>query len=380
VRTFSTPCPPDATEAVRGRTHGAATRDVNVTPGLGHGRRIRMGIAVRLVVASAVVGAIAWRVDWSGSATALTTASLPLIGIALLAFTASAALKAVIWAGLLRGVAPDHGIRARHLVSPVFVGLLGNWFAPARLGEAARVVACHRGLRRHGVGVEIPAIAGTVAGEVIVSTLAWAAVTLAAAALLPVPGYVIAVTALVGVGTTALLAVAVRGVRVPAWNGGNASRARRLARAVVQSAHSAGTGLRGLTAPGRFATVTGAALAAITLQWVATALVMEGLGVEAGVAAAATVLATTTVAQAVPLLPGSIGSYQAAVVLPLTTTYDVSAADALTVSLVLHLAQVVTGTLPGAVCLVREGRGGLTRIGSPGDAGAATADTRAVAS
>lgn len=353
---------------------------MNVRSGPGHGRRRRVGTAIRLAVAGAVVVAIAWRVDWGGSATALTTASLPLIGVALLAFTASAALKAVIWAGLLQGVAPDHGIRARHLVSPVFVGLLGNWLAPARLGEAARVIACHRGLRRHGVGVEMPAIAGTVAGEVIVSTLAWAAITLAAAALLPVPGYVIVVTALVGVGSAALLAVAARGIGVPARDDRDAPRARRLARAVIQSAHSAGTGLRGLSAPGRLATVTGAALAAITLQWVATALVMEGLGVEAGVAAAATVLATTTVAQAVPLLPGSIGSYQAAVVLPLTTSYDVSAADALAVSVVLHLSQVLTGTLPGAVCLVREGRGGLTRIGSPGDAGVATADTGAVAS
>ncbi len=316
---------------------------------------VRPATLVKLALLAAVIAVVSWRVDWLGSLGGLGASSLIPLGAALLAFTLSASLKAVIWAQILRGLRPGAVVRARELVSPVFVGLLGNWVAPARLGEAARVVLGHRRMRRRGVELGLTAIAGAAAAEILVSTAAWSVVGLAAAALLPVPGYVALIAAGAGLVVTSLVLVSLRGRgRSAAPSPRAASRSGRLLRAARQSLQSAGAGLRGLAEPRAFGLVSGAGLAMIALQWLATFLVLQALGIEVGLAAAAAILVTTTVAQSLPLLPGGIGSYQAAVMLPLVASYGVAGADALAVAVLLHAAQAATGVGPGLMFLARE--------------------------
>jgi len=317
--------------------------------------RVRPATLAKASLLAVVVALVSWRVDWVGSLGGLGTSSLIPLGLALVAFTLSAALKAVVWAQILRGVRPGATVRARELLSPVFVGLLGNWLAPARLGEAARVVLGHRRMRRRGVDLGLPAITGTVAAEILVSAAAWAVAGLAAAALLPVPGYVALTAAGAGVLVGGFIMISLRG----AGGGGGAPHppARwpgRLLRAARQSLQSAGAGLRGLARPRALSLVSGAGIAMIVLQWLATFLVLEALGIGVGLAAAAAVLVTTTVAQSLPLLPGGIGSYQAAVALPLVASYGVAGADAIAAAVVLHAAQAATGVAPGLVFLARE--------------------------
>lgn len=310
--------------------------------------------AAKLAAIAVIVSLIAWRVDWSQSFGELTTSSIAPLVAALVAFTLAAALKAPIWAGLLRGLGRGTGVRSRDLVSPVFIGLLGNWVAPARLGEAARVVLAQGRMRRRGVDLELTAVAGGAAAELLVSTAVWAALGVIATLVLPVPGYVAAVAAVAGLVVTAAFVVAIRSREPAGPQTHTASRLRRLLRAMRATLQSAGTGLRALRAPRRLGFVVGAGVVALALQWIGTFLVLKAVGLDVGLAAAAAVLVTTTVAQTVPVLPGGVGSFQAAVALPLVASYGVAGIDALAAGLLLQATQALTGIGPGLIFLARE--------------------------
>jgi uncharacterized membrane protein YbhN (UPF0104 family) len=316
--------------------------------------RARALRAAKFAVIAAVGALIAWRVDWSHSFGGLTTSSIAPIVVAVLAFTLAAALKAPIWAGLLRGLGRGGGVRSRDLVSPVFIGLLGNWVAPARLGEAARVVLAQARMRRRGIDLGLPSVAGGAAAELLVSTAAWAALGLIATLILPVPGYVAAVAAVAGLVVTAIVVVAVRSRGPAKLQARPVSRMRRLLRAARATVHSAGASLRALRAPRRLGLVVGAGVAALALQWTGTFMVLNALGLDVGLAAAAAVLVTTTVAQTVPVLPGGVGSFQAAVALPLVASYGVAGVDALAAGVLLQATQALTGIGPGLIFLARE--------------------------
>ncbi|HWH13842.1 MAG TPA: lysylphosphatidylglycerol synthase domain-containing protein [Miltoncostaeaceae bacterium] len=318
------------------------------------GRRVGPAAVAKGAVVALMVALIAWRVDWTEAAGSLGAGSVLPLAAALAAFTLAGALKAVIWAGVLRGLAPRAAVRARELLPAVFIGLLGNWVAPARLGEAARTVLALRRLRRRGAEVAGSAIAGGVIAEILVSTVAWALLTLLIALLLPVPAYVGAVAAAVAVGGAAMLLVALREAPRARQRPAPRGRVTALLRTGADALRSARAALRGLASPRSLVPVGAAALAAVALQWVAIGLVLWALGLGVGLAAAAAVLATTTVAQAFPVLPGGVGSFQAAVALPLVATYDVSAADAIAVAVLLHAAQAATAIVPGMACLARE--------------------------
>jgi uncharacterized membrane protein YbhN (UPF0104 family) len=316
--------------------------------------RARALRAAKFAVIVAVGALIVWRVDWSHSFGGLTTSSIAPIVVAVLAFTLAAALKAPIWAGLLRGLGRGGGVRSRDLVSPVFIGLLGNWVAPARLGEAARVVLAQARMRRRGIDLGLPSVAGGAAAELLVSTAAWAALGLIATLILPVPGYVAAVAAVAGLVVTAIVVVAVRSRGPAKLQARPVSRMRRLLRAARATVHSAGASLRALRAPRRLGLVVGAGVAALALQWTGTFMVLNALGLDVGLAAAAAVLVTTTVAQTVPVLPGGVGSFQAAVALPLVASYGVAGVDALAAGVLLQATQALTGIGPGLIFLARE--------------------------
>jgi uncharacterized membrane protein YbhN (UPF0104 family) len=310
--------------------------------------------AAKFAAIAAIGALIAWRVDWSQSFGELTTSSIAPIAVALAAFTLAAALKAPIWAGLLRGLGRGAGVRSRDLVSPVFIGLLGNWVAPARLGEAARVVLAQARMRRRGIDLELTAVAGGAAAELLVSTAAWAALGVIAALILPVPGYVAAAAAVAGLVVTAALVVAVRSRELTGPQARPASRLRRVLRAARATLRSAGAGLRALRGPRRLGFVVGAGVVALALQWIGTFMVLEAVGLDVGLAAAAAVLVTTTVAQTLPVLPGGVGSFQAAVALPLIASYGVAGVDALAAGLLLQATQALTGIGPGLIFLARE--------------------------
>lgn len=193
------------------------------------GTRTAGGATATAVRAGAVVAGaalVAWRVDWSGSRSGLD-------------------------AGSVAPPPPRSPPSSWPAAAPLYIGLLGNWLAPARLGEAARVVLGRRRIRGRGGRIGLAAVAGGAVAEVL--------------------------------------------------------------------------------------------------------LVLRAVGPVASAAAAAAALVPTTLAEAVPLLPGGLGSYQAAVALPLLASYRVAGGDVL----------AVAGIAPGLVCLAREDLG-LRSLRVPG--------------
>ena len=90
-------------------------------------------------------------------------------------------------------------------------------------------------------------------------------------------------------------------------------------------------------------------------QWAAIMLTLAATGLgNVGPAAGGMVLVTLTLAHAVPLVPGGIGTFQIAAMLPLTGAYGVDPASALVFGVLLQLSETAVGVCLGLVCLVRE--------------------------
>ncbi len=58
-----------------------------------------------------------------------------------------------------------HRVRVIEAFSATSVGLMVNWFVPARLGELARVFVLHRAMRRRDAEIPAATLLGTVVGE-----------------------------------------------------------------------------------------------------------------------------------------------------------------------------------------------------------------------
>jgi uncharacterized membrane protein YbhN (UPF0104 family) len=246
-------------------------------------------------------------------------------------------------------------VRARDLIGPTFIGFLANALLPGRAGEPARVLLASRRLRRRGVPLGVAPLAGTAVAEVLLSSATWALLALGALVALPLPSYVaLGAGAALGVCTVAVvLAFAFReGDRPPPVPSG--SLFRRASRGTRTALVSAASGLRGLRQGRISGPAISASVLAWILQWLAVYWVMIALHLEEGLGAAAAVLVTTTVAQVVPIVPGNLGSFQAAAAFPLVASYGVAGADALALGVALHAVQALVAVGPGLVFLASE--------------------------
>ncbi|MDA3005661.1 MAG: lysylphosphatidylglycerol synthase domain-containing protein [Actinomycetota bacterium] len=144
--------------------------------------------------------------------------------------------------------------------------------------------------------------------------------------------------------------------------GGNRNRVVRVLGAIVAALAEGMRGLRDLRA-------STPAVAASIGAWVAQLLVVAVvLGALVPVVVMPAMIVFTfvmfTAAQAAPLLPGGIGTTQAAVMTPLIAMYGVASAQALAVAVVLPLALwlpvALIGWLAGAHAALREPLAGTT--------------------
>ena len=90
-------------------------------------------------------------------------------------------------------------------------------------------------------------------------------------------------------------------------------------------------------------------------QVLAISLALTAFGIHAGLAAAALVFVTTTLASLFPLVPASIGAFQGAVSVALVSAYGVAPAVALAFSVALQLVEMAFGIGLGLACLAAEG-------------------------
>jgi len=322
--------------------------------------RTRKETAARLLVQVAVValiaGLVAWRIDWDGVESAFRIDSWGFLTLALLANLLSAGLKAVAWKGVVDGLAGmRRPARLRDLIGPLFVGLMVNTLLAARIGEVARSVLAGRRLRRRGATVRSSAVLGSAILESIAATIVWVGFVVMIGTLLPLPRYAWVAALVIGIGCLAVVVAALVG------RGGRLALARRLVpgRAAGVLGRIWGAmreGQRGLTDLRRLAAVLGGSLGGLLLQWLAVYAVLRAFGLsQVGWGGAALLLVTITIAQAFPVLPGNLVTYQAAAILPLVASYDVSTATALAFAVVLQASQAAIGVGVGFFCLLAEG-------------------------
>lgn len=311
------------------------------------------GAAVMLVTL-ALVALAGWRSRDDVAVPPTDARSLPLVLAALVALVASGALKALVWARLVAALSSrPPGTVTRALVGPVYVGLLANAILPARLGEPVRVLMAGRALSRAGLHVPLTALAGAAAGEVVVNIGVWSLFVLVAALALGLAAHIVVTGAVAAALVTAVALVGAR--RAGAPRTGTAGGGRW---AVFAPLTATLTALLDGLATIRFRDGALALLPPAMLGWIlqtgAVWALAVALHVTSDPAAALAVVVTTSVAQAFPLLPGSVGTFQAAVALPLVAGYGVSGADAVAFGLALHAVQAASAILPGLIALAHD--------------------------
>jgi uncharacterized membrane protein YbhN (UPF0104 family) len=315
--------------------------------------------ALRVGILAAVVGLVAWRVDWSAAEVALHPASWAALLLAITANFVSVGFKGLAWKGVVDGL-PTLRRRTRYvdLLSPLFVGFLFNTVLAARLGEVVKVLLLRRRLTRRGEEVSATALLGTVVAENLIGTITWVALVIAIGLFLPLPMYAWVASLALGVAALAVVTVATftaTGRQLPPWlsSGTVLARVGRAASRLwgaVRESHLA------LRRPRQVAIVSGASLATWLGQWAGIYCTLWAFGLEdVGWGGAGLLLVTITLAQAFPVLPGNLVVFQAAAVLPLTATYGVSATQAIAFAVVLQFTEIVVGVLFGLVCLMAEG-------------------------
>jgi hypothetical protein len=319
-------------------------------------RARRAWAVARVVVVAGLLALAAWRLDWSALGGAIAGSAWHLAAAAALASLCSTVLKAMTWQGLADGL-PEVDGRSRwyDMVAPLLIGAMLNAFLVARMGDVAKVVLGRRRLCRRGLMVSHEAVAGTMVAEHLVATAVWGALALAAGIVLPLPGYA-RVTALV-VGAASLggtaLAAAIRPRALGAGRAGRTGVALRVAARTWGGVHD---GARALRTPGRAAYVLASGAGQWVAGWAAAMLALAAVGATRDLAAAAAVVSITLcVAHAVPLLPGNVGTFQAAAAIPLSVSFGVPVETAVAFGLLLQAAETLSNVAGGLCCLAVEG-------------------------
>ncbi|MBI2683810.1 MAG: flippase-like domain-containing protein [Actinobacteria bacterium] len=318
-------------------------------------RRSRAPV-VAVVVAVGLVSYVAWRLDWSTLSSLGTAHAWFLVGIVSATHLSTLPLKAIGWRSALSVAVTDgSAVTLRLVMAPVAIGALFNLVLAGRVGEAARVLLVQERLRRAGREAQLTVVVGSAITETLVSTVAWVVLVAIAGAFLGLPTALwIALAGLAAGWLLIVLASARKG-----WSAPPGSVSERLPNrlllvirgvwSVVALGHSA------LRRPGIVAPLAGASIAGWLAQWLGVYVLLAAFDIEGGWRAATLVLIAVSVAQTLPVLPGNVGIFQAALALPLVTSYGVPAATALAFGVVLQLAQTLPVALWGAVALSRQG-------------------------
>ena len=319
----------------------------------------RFGWPLRIALLVAVVALVVVKIDRRTFVDAMHPASWGFVLAAVVANALSVVFKGLAWKGVVDGL-PGMRRRApiRHLVSPLFVGFLFNTLLAARVGEFVKVVLARRHLKEAGEDIRTTTLLGTVVVENLVSTLALVAVVIVVGLFLPLSRAIWISSATLGITCLTIVLVALLrspSRRRPAWM----STSRLWARA-SRGVHHFWSAVRdshvGLRDPLQMAKIMLASIGAWLWQMAGIYFALRAFGLEdVGLAGAGLLLVSVTVAQIFPLLPGNLGVFQAAVVVPLTQTFSVSSAGALAFSVGLQATEVVVGVALGFVFLMVEG-------------------------
>jgi uncharacterized membrane protein YbhN (UPF0104 family) len=305
----------------------------------------RVSVAAAMAALAGLAGFRAARIGGDAWST-LDGAAVSLLVFAVLANLASVAAKIAVWRRTLAVTPSGAGIRHRDLTPAVFIGFLVNTIVPARLGEVAKLAILGRRTRERGMAVPAGALAGSLAAEQIVLAAALVLVAAAgAAASSSAPVWVLVTLAVMSAAVVLLAASAGRlerlATRLPGRAGPVAQDALSHARAAF-SGRDRGLGALGL------------GIASWAFQIAGIVFTLQAFGLPHSVQAASAVFVASTLVGIVPLVPGNVGVFSAAVAAALAP-FGVGAAEAAAFGLALQGVEALLSVVAGGVFLAVEG-------------------------
>ena len=310
--------------------------------------------AVAALIAVAALCLVLWRLDWSTVDGLGSRHAWVLLALAAVLQLMTLPLKAVGWQIALGAVHPAGEPPLRTVLAPTAVGALLNLVLAGRVGDAARVLLVHTRLRRIGRPVPISLVVGSAIAETVVSTGVWIVLVASVGLVVPLPPAVWAVIGVVGLGAALLVLAAVRGWGTSARD----PRPRRLGRLLTSGRRAWEATVEAHRTLGRVGTsarLTAVCIAGWMAQWGSVYAVLAAFDVASGWQIPTLVLISVTVAQTLPLLPGNLGLYQAAVALPLVASAGVAAPTAVAIGVVLQLVQSLPIAIAGALATTAHG-------------------------
>ena len=308
-----------------------------------HARRPLVALLV-WVVATALIVLVFRAVGWTRVTDIGARIDPAWLVIALCGNLAIQPLAAIQWRLLLpRG---QH-IRLRKMLSITALGSLAMNTVPALMGHASVVMLLARqpGMC-HGTALSVLAL------EQLTEAIAKVTVVLLAIVVLPVPDWMRQGAIVLACGAalflTAMIVAAQRHDVVARW------AAKSPARSLMSFAARWTDRLETLRTPRRFLAALLACLAMKLVEGLAIIATQHALGVDLPASSAILVLAAAGFGTMLPLAPGNLGTYEAAVILAYKWL-GVPTGDAVALAIVQHLAYLAASTGAGyAVLSLRQ--------------------------
>ena len=280
--------------------------------------------------------------------------SLLMAGLGLMCVSMLA--RGLAWHAILRAAPTARPATVADALHGTFIGVLMSATLPARLGEPSRALIVAR--RLGNTRETLPVVLGTLASQMLLNLLAvvvLGAVTLTSVSGLQGHGMPLFVLAIMPLA--ALLALMLSPLVVRRSGVARPLDALELWRGVCATARRVRDGLRVFLNPREAALAVLSQLCAWGLQLLSCWLLLAALGLDAqvGFAGAAAVLFAVNLTAILPVTPGNVGVFQAAVVAVLVGAYGVSAPEALAYGIVLQAVEIATAFIMGAPALANEG-------------------------
>ncbi len=298
--------------------------------------------------AGAVVALLWWRGPaWGAVATAFTAVEWTWVFAAVGLNLLSVLVRALAWRTVIVQAFEKPHPSFMLVFSAFSVGLFANALLPGRIGELARVAVLNRRMPQAGAWARL---LGTVFAHRVFDLVAVMVLLVYVVLTAHIPDW--AVTSLVavvvvGVVLFTVAVLAARNDRMASFEEGLGAvrKVLRLARY--------GLGVMRLPAPAALALLF--QLLGWTCQLFAVYTAMRAFRIHEALPAAGLVLVLMNVATIFPLWPGNVGLVQAAVALPLATSYGVAKARGIAFGFGLQAIEASVGIGVGLIFLAREG-------------------------
>jgi glycosyltransferase 2 family protein len=308
-----------------------------------------MRVVIVLLAAAGVVSLLWWRgPTWSAVGDAFAAVEWHWVAAAVGFNLLSVLVRAVAWRTVIvQAFEPPYP--SFPLVFSAFsVGLFANAVLPGRIGELARVAVLDRRMRREkGAWARL---LGTVFAHRVFDLVA----------VIVLIGFVVATAQIPDWAVTALIAVVITGVALftIAFIGARTHRVAGVEEglgAVRKVIRLARYGLGVMRRPAAAALACFFQILGWACQLFAVFTAMRAFGIHEGLPAAGLVLVLMNVATIFPLWPGNVGLVQAAVALPLASSYGVAKGTGIAFGFGLQAIEASVGIGVGLIFLAREG-------------------------